>query len=232
MSGPTSGVSGITGGVSGPTGQVGGGSTVYSLAGSLLPGIPLNNAYPVVNDVGCGAAARPMVNPGQPGLPGMSGGRRRRHAKRKGRKTHRRRRTQSGGRYGFDLTPQMTGTGYNPNQFATVVGMRGETCTPYDRNQTGGAMAMSPAPYPPTVTLDQASYQAAYEVPKTVYTQVAELIPQGVGGNVVPIERNDALGPAQISGACKQTGGRRRSRKGRKGRKATKKSRRHRSRKH
>ena len=197
----------------------GGGSTVYSLAGSLLPGVPLNNAYPVVNDIGCGAAARPMVNPGQPGLPGMSGGRRRRHAKRKGRKVTRRR-TQRGGRYGFDLSPQMTGAGYNPNQFATVVGMRGETCTPFNRNQIGGAMVMSPAPYPPTMTLDQASYQAAYEVPKTVYTQVAELIPQGGGGNVVPIERNDALGAAQISGACKQTGGRRRSRRSRKGKKS------------
>jgi hypothetical protein len=204
----------------------GGGSTVYSLAGSLLPGVPLNNAYPVVNDVGCGAAARPMVMPGQPGLPGMSGGRRRRRRGGKGRKVTRRRRSQRGGRYGFDLSPQMSGTGYNPNQFATVVGMRGETCTPFNRNQAGGAL--SPAPYPPTSTLEQSSYQAALEVPKTVYTQWPELVTQQAGGNVVPIVRNDQMGAAAISAACKQTGGLRRSRKGRsrKGRKASKKARR------
>jgi hypothetical protein len=205
----------------------GGGSTVYSLAGALLPGIPLNNAYPVVNDVGCGAAARPMVNPGQPGLPGMSGGSRR--GMRRGRKTTRRGRgrKQRGGRYTFDLSPQMVGQAYNPNQFATVVGMRGETCTAFNRNQTGGA-ALSPAPinYPPTITATPASYQAGYEVPKTVYTNVPELVPQQAGSNIVPILRQDQLGAAEISGACKQTGGLRRSRRSRKGRKSSKKTRR------
>ena len=194
----------------------------YTFGAPIIPN--LDAGQTVVPQSSCMAEVRPgyISNPAAgAGLPGMGGGGRRKGGKR-GRKT------QRGGRYGFDLSPQMVGAGYNPNQFATVVGMRGETCTPYDRNQTGGAMELSPAPYPPTMTLDQASYQAAYEVPKTVYTQVAELIPQGVGGNVVPIERNDALGPAQISGACVKTGGRRRSRRSRKGKKASKKSRRHR----
>ncbi len=215
----------------------GGGSTVYSLAGPLLPSIPLNNAYPVVNDVGCGAAARPMVNPGQAGLPGMSGGSRR--GKRRGRKTARRSKKQRGGRYTFDLSPQMVGQAYNPNQYAAVVGMRGETCTAFNRNQTGGAV-LSPAPinYPPTITASPASYQAGYEVPKTVYTNVPELVPQAAGGNIVPILRQDQLGAAEISAACKQTGGlrrshskSRRSRKGRKSSKKTRRSKRH-SRKH
>jgi hypothetical protein len=210
----------------------GGGSTVYSLAGPLLPGIPLNNAYPVVNDIGCGAAARPMVSPGQAGLPGMSGGSRRGRRYRKSKKV-RRSKKQRGGRYTFDLAPQMVGQAYNPNQYATVVGMRGETCTAFNRNQAGGAV-LSPAliNYPPTITASPASYQAGYEVPKTVYTNVPELVPQAAGGNIVPILRQDQLGAAEISAACKHTGGRRASRKAK--RKSSKKTRRskRRSRKH
>ena len=163
-----------------------------------------------------------MVAPGQPGLPGMSGGARRRRAHGRKSKKVRRSKKQRGGRYGFDLAPQMVGQTYNPNQYATVVGMRGETCTPFNRNQAGGG----PAAYPPTMTLTPASYQAAYEVPKTVYTQWPELIPQGAGGNIVPIERNDQMSAAAISASCKQTGGRRRSRRARK---ASKKSHRRRA---
>jgi len=202
----------------------GGGSTVYTLAGGLIPGLPLNNAYGVVTDVGCGSAPRPMVAPGQPGLPGMSGGRRRRPHKGRKSKKIRRSKKQRGGRYGFDLAPQMVGQAYNPNQYATVVGMRGETCTPFNRNQAGGA-AMSPAPYPPTMDLTRGSYQQALEENKTVYTQVPELVPQVAGGNIVPILRNDSLSATEISGACRQTGGRR----SRRARKASKKSHRRRA---
>lgn len=206
----------------------GGGSTVYSLAGGLIPGLPLNNAYGVLTDIGCGSAGRPMVTAGQPGLPGMSGGRRRLAVAKRYRKSKKVRRSkkQRGGRYGFDLAPQMTGQAYNPNQYAAVVGMRGETCTPFNRNQAGGAMALSPAVYPPTVTVTPSSYQTGYEVPKTVYTNVPELVPQAAGGNVVPILRQDQMGTAEISASCKQTGGRRRSRKARKVSKKTRRSKR------
>ena len=146
----------------------GGGSTTYTFGGPIATaGVAANNTYGVLTDAGCGSAARNMVSPGQAGLPGMSGGRRRRrHAVRgRGRKTARK---QRGGRYGFDLAPQMVGQGYAPNQFAAVVPMRGETCTPFNRGgaQMGGAMALSPAPvaYPPTMTASPASNQAALEV--------------------------------------------------------------------
>ncbi len=200
----------------------GGGSTVYSLGGPLLDR-GLNNAYGVVGDAGCGSAARHMVAPGQPGLPGMSGGRRRR----RGRGT-RRGKKQRGGRYGFDLAPQMTSQGYSPNQFASVVSMRGETCTPFNRNgpQMGGGAALSPAPFPYPPTITPASYQAALEVGKSVYTNV---IPPGqTGPNTYMLQQ--PLGAAQISAACLKTGGRRRSRRGcrkasRKGRKSRRSSR-------
>lgn len=205
--------------------QFGGGSTAYSLGAPLLgAGHGLNNAYGVLQDIGCGAAARPMVSGGQPGLPGMSGGRRRR---RRGKgKT---RRHQRGGRYGFDLSPQMNSTGFQPNQYAAVVGMRGETCTPFTRNggQMGGGAMLSPAPiaYPPTIM--SGSYQAAMEVPKTVYENV---IPPGQSGpNTYMLQQ--PLGAAQISASCLKTGGRRRSKKhskkhskkGRKSRRSTRK---------
>lgn len=205
----------------------GGGSTTYSLSGGLLDR-GLNNAYPVLHDAGCGSAARSMVSPGQPGLPGMSGGRRRLRRKAHGRKTARK---QRGGRYGFDLAPQMAGEAYAPNQFATVVGMRGETCTPFNRGgaQMGGAMALSPAPvnYPPTMTASPASYQAGLEMGKTVY---GNEIPSGQNGpNMYMLQR--PLGGAEISGACLKTGGRRKSRRSsknkasRKGRKSRRSSR-------
>lgn len=203
----------------------GGGSTVYALAGGLIPGLPLNNAYGIPTEVGCGAAPRPMVAPGQPGLPGMGGmggGRRRRY--RKSRKV-RRSKKQRGGSYRIGLEPQMVGQAYNPNQYSTVVGMRGETCTPYNRNQAGGA-ALSPAPYPPTMDLTRDSYQAGYEASKAVYTNVPEI----VSGTPVYMLRQDPLSGAAISASCKQTGGlrrsHRRSRRSHKGRKTSKKSRR------
>ncbi len=191
----------------------GGGSTTYTFGGPIASaGVAANNTYGVVTDIGCGSAARPMVSPGQAGLPGMSGGRRRRRG---GRKTVRGRK-QRGGRYGFDLAPQMTGQGYAPNQFAAVVPMRGETCTPFNRGaaQMGGAMNINPAPvsYPPTMTASPASYQAGLEMGKTVYTNDIPAGPQGTN----PIMLQRPLGFAEISGACLKTGGRRRSRKGRK----------------
>jgi hypothetical protein len=200
----------------------GGGSTTYTFGGPIATaGVAANNTYGVVTDIGCGSAARPMVSPGQAGLPGMSGGRRRR-GRRAGKKLTRRK--QRGGRYGFDLAPQMVGQGYAPNQFAAVVPMRGETCTPFNRSgaQMGGAMALSPAPvsYPPTMTASPASYQAALEMGKTVYTND---IPAGQQGpNTYMLQR--PLGAAEISGACLKTGGRRR-RSARKGRKASRKGR-------
>lgn len=192
---------------------------MFSLGGQLLPH-GLNNAYGVVQDVGCGSAARTMVAPGQAGLPGMSmvgGRRRRRHHKRKTA------RKQRGGRYGFDLAPQMSDQGYPPNQYAAVFGMRGETCTPFSRGggQMGGGV-LSPAPiaYPPTITAD--SYQAALEVGKTVYENV---IPPGqTGPNTYMLQQ--PLGAAQISAACVKTGGRRKSRKARKASRKGRKSRR------
>lgn len=200
----------------------GGGSTVYSLGGPLV-GHGLNNAYGVVSDVGCGSAARQMVSPGQPGLPGMSmgGGRRRRgRGTRKGKGKGRK---QRGGRYSFDLAPQMTSQGYAPNQYASVVGMRGETCTPFNRGgaQMGGAL-LSPAPFPYPPTITPASYQAALEVGKTVYENV---IPPGqTGPNTYMLQQ--PLGAAQISASCLKTGGRRRSRKCRKASRKGRKSRR------
>ena len=202
----------------------GGGSTTYTFGGPIATGgVAANNTYGVVTDIGCGSAARPMVSPGQAGLPGMSGGRRRR----RGKKTTRRK--QRGGRYGFDLAPQMTGQGYAPNQFAAVVPMRGETCTPFNRGgaQMGGAMTLSPAPiaYPPTMTASPASYQAGLQMDKLVYTND---IPAGQQGpNTYMLQR--PLGAAEISGACLKTGGRRRSHKRRgKGSRKGRKSRRHR----
>ena len=200
----------------------GGGSTSYTFGGPIATaGVAANNTYGVLTDAGCGSAARNMVSPGQPGLPGMSGGRRRRR-KGRGRKTAR---NQRGGRYGFDLAPQMMGSNlYAPNQFASVIGMRGETCTPFNRGATqmGGAM-LSPAPvaYPPTLTASPASYQAGLEVGKAVYTNV---IPPGqTGPNTYMLQQ--PLGAAQISGACLKTGGRRKSRKGRKASRKGRKSR-------
>lgn len=199
----------------------GGGSTVYSLGGQLI-GHGLNNAYGLVGDAGCGSAARQMVSPGQPGLPGMSmsGGRRRRRRGR-GRRTARKAK-QHGGGYGFNLAPQMINQNYNPNQYASLVSMRGETCTPFNRglSQMGGGAMLSPAPvsYPPTMTATPASYQAALEVGKSVYTNV---IPPGqTGPNTYMLQQ--PLGAAQISASCLKTGGRR----SRKGRKASRKSRR------
>jgi hypothetical protein len=206
----------------------GGGSTSYTFGGPIVTaGVAANNTYGVVTDIGCGSAARPMVSPsGAGGLPGMSGGRRRR----KGLAKRRTARKQRGGRYGFGLEPQMMGNNlYAPNQYASVIAMRGETCTPFNRgsSQMGGGAMLSPAPvsYPPTMTASPASYQAGLEVGKAVYTNV---IPPGqTGPNTYMLQQ--PLGAAQISGACLKTGGLRRSyrksRKGRKGRKSRRSSR-------
>jgi hypothetical protein len=204
----------------------GGGSTSYTFGGPIATaGVAANNTYGVVTDIGCGSAARTMVSPSGPGgLPGMGGGRRRR---RKGPAKRRTARKQHGGRYGFGLEPQMIGSNlYAPNQYASVIGMRGETCTPFNRGATqmGGGAMLSPAPvaYPPTLTASAASYQAGLEVGKAVYTNV---IPPGqTGPNTYMLQQ--PLGAAQISGACLKTGGRRRSHKGRKASRKGRKSRR------
>jgi len=202
----------------------GGGSTSYTFGGPIATaGVAANNTYGVVTDIGCGSAARNMVSPsGTGGLPGMGGGRRRR----KGLAKRRTARKQRGGRYGFGLEPQMMGQAYAPNQFASVIGMRGETCTPFNRgvSQMGGGAMLSPAPvaYPPTLTASPASYQAGLEVGKAVYTNV---IPPGqTGPNTYMLQQ--PLGAAEISGACLKTGGLRRShRRSRKGRKVSRKGR-------
>ena len=207
----------------------GGGSTSYTFGGPIATaGVAANNTYGVVTDIGCGSAARTMVSPsGNGGLPGMGGGRRR-AVRRKGRKTARK---QRGGRYGFGLEPQMMGDAYAPNQFASVIGMRGETCTPFNRGATqmGGGAMLSPAPvaYPPTMTASPASYQASLEVGKTVYTN--DIPPGQTGPNTYMLQR--PLGAAEISGACLKTGGRRRSRKVRKSTRKARKTRRRSSRK-
>lgn len=203
----------------------GGGSTSYGFGPALLaPGIAANNTTGVLIDVGCGSAGRPMVSASGPsGLPGMGGGRRRRRRRAsRGRKTARK---QHGGRYGFDLAPQMAGQGYAPNQFAAVVGMRGETCTPFNRGgaQMGGAMALSPANVgaPPTLTASPGSYQSFMEAGTAGYTPV---MPAGQGVN--PFMINQPVNALQMSGACLKTGGRRKSRRARKASRKGRKSRR------
>ena len=201
----------------------GGGSTSYGFGPALLaPGIAANNTTGVLIDVGCGSAGRPMVSASGPGgLPGMGGGRRLRR-KVRGRKTARK---QHGGRYGFDLAPQMVGENYNPNQFSAVVGMRGETCTPFNRGgaQMGGGV-LSPANVgaPPTLTASPASYQSFMEAGKGGYTNV--MPPGQQGPNTYMLQQ--PLNALQMSGACLKTGGRRKSRRARKASRKGRKSRR------
>lgn len=158
-------------------GMNGGGTATYSMGGMVVPG---SYASPVVDGGACSVARPGLVNVQPAGL--MGGGRRRSR-----RQQSRRRHKMHGGRYGFDLT----GQGMGPNQFATVVPMRGESCM-----QGGG---------PPVLQVATAGYSVG-----------GELVTNEAGGIVPILAHGGYDSTANISPPCNKMGGGRRHKKSRK----------------
>ena len=183
-------------------GNVGAG---YSIGGTLVPGLSLNNVATVNNTGNCQAVTPgyAITAPAATGLPGfgMRGGRR-------GRK-------QSGGRYGFDLTADARGAALQQGGIPEVMklGCVANLQNPLNPTHTG----FNPVVQHGGAPLGQAAVSEAYVAPTAGYGNTPSTWTDSVGAPVplqIPYEART------MNPACLKTGGRRtRSRKGRKARK-------------
>ena len=187
-------------------GNVGAG---YSIGGTLVPGLSLNNVATVNNTGNCQAVTPgyAITAPAATGLPGfgMRGGRR-------GRK-------QSGGRYGFDLTQNFNGAALQQGGIPEVMklGCVANLQNPLNPTHTGTNPTIQHGGYAP---LGQAAVSEAYVAPTAGYGNTPSTWTNSVGA---PVQLQIPYEARTMNPACLKTGGRRtRSRKGRKARKARK----------
>jgi hypothetical protein len=189
-------------------GNVGAG---YSIGGTLVPGLSLNNVATVNNTGNCQAVTPgyAITAPAATGLPGfgMRGGRR----SPKGRK-------QSGGRYGFDLTADAGGAALQQGSIPQVVnlGCVGNLQNPLNPTHTG----FNPLVQHGGAPLGQAAVSEAYVAPTAGFGNTPSTWTNSVGA---PVQLQIPYEARTMNPACVKTGGRRthrtRSRKGRKVRK-------------
>jgi hypothetical protein len=188
-------------------GNVGAG---YSIGGTLLPGLSLNNVS-TVNTIGNCQAVTPsyaITAPAATGLPGfgMKGGRRG-SKERRGRK-------QSGGRYGFELG-DTRGAALQQGGIPQVVnlGCVGNLQNPLNPTHTGTNPLVQHGGAP----LGQAALSQAYVAPTAGFGNTPSTWTNSVGA---PVQLQIPYEARTMNPACIKTGGRRgRSHKGRKGRK-------------
>jgi hypothetical protein len=159
----------------------GGTATFTSPAGMIQPG-----TYPEIKVIDACSVARPgMIQMTPKGL--MGGGRRRsnrRRSRSNRKRSNRRRAAKRGGGYQMMLQ----GQGMQPNQYADVVRIPGESCRV---GQNGGSAAF-------------------LEVSPAGYGNKGELV-TAEGGNVVPVLIQQPYNTTgAISSSCVKTGGRRR----------------------
>ncbi len=196
-------------------GNVGAG---YSIGGTLMPGLPLNNVANV-NNIGNCRANTPgyaTTSPAATGLPGfgMRGGRRG-PTGRKGRK-------QSGGRYGFELG-DTRGAALHQGGIPQVVnlGCVANLQNPLNPTHTGTNPVIQRGGYAP---LGQAAVSEAYVAPTAGYDNKPSTWTDSVGA---PVQLQIPYEARTMNPACLKTGGSRRRhvRKVRKVRKSRKSSR-------
>ena len=187
-------------------GNVGAG---YSIGGTLVPGLSLNNVATVNNTGNCQAVTPgyAITAPAATGLPGfgMRGGRR----GPKGRK-------QSGVRYGFDLTQNFHGAALQQGGIPEVMklGCVANLQNPLNPTHTGTNPTIQHGGYAP---LGQAAVSEAYVAPTAGYGNTPSTWTNSVGA---PVQLQIPYEARTMNPACLKTGGRRtRSRKGRKARK-------------
>jgi hypothetical protein len=167
----------------------GGTPTFTSPAGIIQPG-----TYPEIKVIDTCSVARPgMIQMTPKGL--MGGGRKRSSRKRSSRRRSSRRAAKRGGGYQMILQ----GQGMQPNQYADIVRIPGESCRIGQVQQTGGSNAF-------------------LEVSPAGYGNKGELV-TAEGGNVVPVLIQQPYNTTgAISSSCVKTGGKRRGRTSKKSR--------------